>query len=666
MKKLFKIILIALCMPMSMVWAQEKEEEDIFQMPLEKLIQLEFTVASSKGQNVFNSASTVTVIDHEMLHRYNFLNVAEMLRNVVGMDIYQTNNEDNIPTSRGILQNFYANKVLVMINNVPTYQPIYGNTNLDRIDVNDIERIEVLRGPASVLYGSNAYVGVVNIVLRKVNDDEVNARFGTGYPRFGTAGANVSMQKKDFSLFVSGNSNYEQRKPYEIMGKRQDLSYDDSVYYMREATKSYTFNAVAQYKSVSFLINNYDYQHNFLGVSPSFKTGGSKPMSDRGLLMSLKYDKNFSEKLHFTIDGSYDYFKRDFAANADASVALVLEAERYFGRTKLNYKLNDMFDFEVGLDAEQRVGINHVEMDMLKDTIRRVNMKDVENITEISAFAQMSMKYKIINVLGGLRYTYNSFAGNNISSRITAVAAINETNSVKLIFGQSFRAPTMLELYFNHTSVVGNKDLKPELNTSLELAYVVGSGNFYVQALGYYSIYENLIQRYTPLSGPPSLYQNLGSFDGYGFEFEAKYQNFKVIDGFLSYNYMAAADKKANGDSNADAEINYRHVPKHTLRAGVNKNIGNFFVSSNVYAVSKVMGNPKLMREIDPQFMMDIHCGFRQILSNSATLLHSLSLKNATGAEMLIPEYVRQTDNINAQATTGFGRRLIYTLQIDF
>jgi len=255
MKKLFKIILIALCMPMSMVWAQEKEEEDIFQMPLEKLIQLEFTVASSKGQNVFNSASTVTVIDHEMLHRYNFLNVAEMLRNVVGMDIYQTNNEDNIPTSRGILQNFYANKVLVMINNVPTYQPIYGNTNLDRIDVNDIERIEVLRGPASVLYGSNAYVGVVNIVLRKVNDDEVNARFGTGYPRFGTAGANVSMQKKDFSLFVSGNSNYEQRKPYEIMGKRQDLSYDDSVYYMREATKSYTFNAVAQYKSVSFLID---------------------------------------------------------------------------------------------------------------------------------------------------------------------------------------------------------------------------------------------------------------------------------------------------------------------------------------------------------------------------------------------------------------------------
>ncbi|HAN79134.1 MAG TPA: hypothetical protein DCQ31_15890, partial [Bacteroidales bacterium] len=57
-------------------------------------------------------------------------------------------------------------------------------------------------------------------------------------------------------------------------------------------------------------------------------------------------------------------------------------------------------------------------------------------------------KTKYLNILGGIRYTYNSFSGGNFSSRISAVSSINPYNSVKLIFGQSFRAPTMLELFF--------------------------------------------------------------------------------------------------------------------------------------------------------------------------------------------------------------------------
>lgn len=118
MNKFFAILFISI---LGITISKGQNPDELFDMSLEELLKLEITVSSTKGKNVFNTPSTVTVIDHDMLHQYNFLTVAEMLRNVVGLDIYQTNIEDNVPTSRGILQNFYANKILVMINNVPNY-----------------------------------------------------------------------------------------------------------------------------------------------------------------------------------------------------------------------------------------------------------------------------------------------------------------------------------------------------------------------------------------------------------------------------------------------------------------------------------------------------------------------------------------------------------------
>jgi len=122
--------------------------------------------------------------------------------------------------------------------------------------------------------------------------------------------------------------------------------------------------------------------------------------------------------------------------------------------------------------------------------------------------AQLNYKMGVVNLLAGSRFTQNKQFGSNISSRVSALINLNENNSLKLIFGQSFRAPTMLELYFNHPTVVGNKDLQPETSTSYELAYLVRAGNFFAQIIGYYAEYDQLIQRYTPVVGQPATYRN--------------------------------------------------------------------------------------------------------------------------------------------------------------
>ena len=628
-------------------------------LSFEDLFKIKVNVASTKGESVFHSPSSVSIIDREMLNQYNFLSVAEMLRTVVGFDIYQTNNDDNVATARGILQNYYANKILVMIENIPTYQPIYGNTNLDRLDINDIERIEVLKGPASVLYGSNAFLGVVNIILRKGKDGDVNVRLATGYHRLGAAGANITFNKNDFSLFISGNSSYEIQKPYKLTGKRQALYQGDSVINFQRELKSTNFNVLSTYKSFTFLLNNYEYQHTFLGIDPSFISGAGKPMTDRGTLLALKYRKALSEKTNLLADLAFDYFKRDYASNQDGSTALMLSGNRIVGTIKLNYQISKSLDVDFGLDAEQRMNGKHVSIDVLHNQIIRQNLKNASDINELSSFAQLHYKTKIINIIGGFRYTNNSFSGDNYSGRISTVAKFSEYNSLKLILGQSFRAPTMLELFFDHPTVVGNLNLKPEQANSAELAFVHGGKHLNIQMLGYYQNIKHLIQRYTPPTGPPAMYQNLHSIKGYGFEFEAKYQLTKELNGFFNYNYMAGLGE--------DSKLNYQHVPKHTFKAGLHKTFGNFFASANAYAVSSVLGNPKLNIRIDPQFMLDGHLGFDQpIRGKKLTLRHTISAKNVTASQMLIPEYIRQTDNINSMATTGFGRRFIYTLKISF
>ncbi|NEW81527.1 MAG: TonB-dependent receptor [Mariniphaga sp.] len=632
---------------------------DLIELSFEDLFKIKVNVSSTKSESVFHTPSSVSIVDREMLNQYNFLSVAEMLRTVVGFDIYQTNLDDNVATARGILQNYYANKILVMIENIPTYQPIYGNTNLDRLDVNDIERIEVLKGPASVLYGSNAFLGVVNIILRKGKDGDVNVRLATGYHRLGSAGANVTFNKNDFSMFISGNSSYEIQKPYELTGKRQDLYQGDSVINFQREVKSSNFNVLSTYKSFTFLLNNYEYQHTFFGINPSFLSGAGKPMTDRGSLLAIKYRKALNEKTNLLADLAFDYFKRDYASNQDGSTALMLSGNRIVGTIKLNYQISQSLDLDVGLDVEQRMNGKHVSVDVLHDQILKQNLKNAGDINEISSFAQLHYKSRIFNLLGGFRYTNNSFSGDNYSGRISTVVNFSEYNSLKLIFGQSFRAPTMLELFFDHPTVVGNLNLKPEQANSVELAYVHGKKKLYIQMLGYYQNIEHLIQRYTPPTGPPSMYQNLHSIKGYGFEFEAKYQLTKELNGFFNYNFMDGLGE--------DSKLNYQHVPKHTFKAGLNKSFGNFFASVNGYAVSSVLGNPKLNIPIDGQFMMDGHLGFNQTLrGKKLTLRHTISAKNVTASQMLIPEYIRQTDNINSQETTGFGRRFIYTLAILF
>lgn len=637
---------------------------DIINMSLQEMLNVKVSVSSTIPTDIFSSPSAVTVVNRELIDQYNFNSVAEAVRQVAGVEILQTVIDKNVPTMRGILQNFYANKVLIMINNVSVWHPTYGNSTLDRISINDVQRIEILKGPASVLYGTNAYNGVINIILREHNSTELNAQASAGYPNITGASVNYKQKGNDFSWSISANSHHEIREPYLMNGGKDTLKVDDSFLYHDDTLFLYTeqyrysnINVDLRYRSHTLFINSFVNSYSHPGVLATYQTGANKSITDKGALFSYTFNKELSSKTQLKINAHYDYHSRDQLMSQAYAHSAQLASSRATINAKINHTFSEFLKAEIGGEFFDADNIQHKIVDKMQETDINENIDYNEHIVEGSGFGQLNFNYKWLSILGGFRYTHNINFGGNLSPRISTLFKINPNNSIKLVYGQSFRTPNLLELYFNHTSVIGNPDLKPETCSSFEFMYLTHINNFYGQITSYYSKYDNLIQRTRDgvVEGGPAEHRNLGSFEGVGTELELKYQNPKLLNVFFNYNYMYGLG--------ANSESNFMYVPQSTLSLGLNKPIRQFFISSNLYTNSNVEGH---LKPIDSQYLLDGHIGYKHKSQKGFQLIHTISLKNLLDSDMLIPEYIRQQPGVNSLPTTGFGRRIMYTLKLKF
>lgn len=621
-------------------------------MSLEDLMNIKVKVSSVNALDIFNTPSSVTIIDQSKIKKFNFQNIKEVLETVPGIEVYQTIIDRNVTTSRGVLQNFYANKVLLLINNVPTWQPIYGEGAIERISINDVEKIEVLKGPASVLYGSNAYSGVINIILKNNDANKVEAYGKIGLFYEHATGVSANFKLDQFEIYTSFNSEENYSKPISVKSAEGYEYNGESSFNFSDFNNVKNFTLNSKYKRHNMMFNWYNYLHSFQGAHPSYLGGGGNNVSNMGILVNYRYQDNIWEKLDIITNITYDYFERYFPLSYDRVNIIDLAGDRSNGEVIINY-LNDGLNLEFGINGEIRKSHGHDTRNGVKNFIIRHNLKNDNDIIEWSTFARIRQKLNQFSLLVGGRYTNNNNFGENFSTRSTLLYSFADKQSLKLIFGQSFRVPTMFELYFDHPTVIGNKNLKPETSSSYEISYLLGTSKFYFQLLGYYAIYKDLIQRITTISGPPSQYQNVEEFEGYGIEAELKFEDLLSIDGYINYNYTLGDDNEIND--------NFRYVPDHIFSLGLYKNFDKFFISSNGRILSSVNGH---LKKIIPQSIFNINIGINSNL-NQFHLRHVFGIKNITNSKMLIPEYIRQTPNINDIVTNSFGRMYNYSLFIE-
>jgi iron complex outermembrane receptor protein len=178
----------------------QSSSTDLTQVSLENLMNLEVTSASKKEQKLSHVAAAIFVITQEDIRHSGVTKIPDLLRMVPGLDVGQINANTWAVSSRGFNSEF-ANKLLVLIDGRAVYTPLFGGANWDTFDVplEDIDRIEIIRGPGGTIWGANAVNGVINIITRKTADTLGGlavAGSGTVDLEFGTAQYGGKVGKK--------------------------------------------------------------------------------------------------------------------------------------------------------------------------------------------------------------------------------------------------------------------------------------------------------------------------------------------------------------------------------------------------------------------------------------------------------------------------------------
>ncbi len=146
---------------------------DLSEISLDTLANTEITSVSRKGEKLSQAAAAIFVITSEDIRRSGLTSIPELLRMVPGITVAQVDANNWAITARGFNE-VLADKLLVLIDGRTVYDPLSSGVYWDVQDtvVEDIDRIEVIRGPGATLWGANAVNGVVNIITKKAKDTQ--------------------------------------------------------------------------------------------------------------------------------------------------------------------------------------------------------------------------------------------------------------------------------------------------------------------------------------------------------------------------------------------------------------------------------------------------------------------------------------------------------------
>jgi outer membrane cobalamin receptor len=395
-------------------------------------------------------------------------------------------------------------EVLVLIDGHPQYQGIFGHPLPDSYVASDVEKVEIIRGPGSILYGSNAMAGVINIITKKQNDEGLKANMGASYGSYNT--------QKYF-----GTIGYKKGKLGAYASINHDLTDGIRANTDFKITNGYTkivyqltphFDLTADLSIARYYAND---------NGPSFKPAPFSIDVSRGKT-SISLENKFS-KSEGAVKFYHNFGTQDLSDgwhSTDRNSGLMLFQ---------TLKLNTNSKITCGADIKQYGGTGNAGA--AKNELKTVN--------EIGLYTYVQqILFKKLTASAGLRLENNTNYGNELIPLVGFSFAATRNTSFKGSVSKGFRSPTIMEMYL----FAPNPDLKPERMINYEISWLQAFLNYKlnIELTAYKAKGENLIQ----VKGqyPNITRENSGSFSNMGIEFSAKYQATKSLFVHANYSYL--------------------------------------------------------------------------------------------------------------------------------
>ncbi|MBS4014352.1 MAG: TonB-dependent receptor plug domain-containing protein [Bacteroidetes bacterium] len=455
MKKILAIFLLAFLVNNSFA---QNIEEDLFDLSLDELMNIEVAVASRKAINQREAPGVLTIITSDEIKKSGARDLIDVFRMVPGFNF----NFDVEGTVGISIRGNWANegKVLVMVDGQEINESLYSTVVFGgRFPIDQISRIEVIRGPGSSIYGGYAELGVINVITKAGADLqglELSSMFSLMNDVPGSYFVNLNFGQSigDFEYSVLGHygiSNHSYKETFEDFYGGNVLIHGENAF-----NESQWLNVGLKYKKFSgrFLYDGYN-----VTASTLFDDVTPEPynVSFKGLFGEIKYRWDINDKMSLTPQFNFKQQTPWFSEDEQGDAMDFLVNKHTIG---LHYYADmlDNLNLIAGVEYYEETATDRLESEILLDG------QDKISFSNISLYLQGFYRQKYFNIIAGGRFENHEEYGSAFAPRIGFTKSFNKFH-YKALYSHAFRSPGIM-----------NISLEPEIAPETTIVYELEAG----------------------------------------------------------------------------------------------------------------------------------------------------------------------------------------------
>jgi len=521
------------------------QSTDLASMDIERLMDIKVTTASLFSDKLGQAPSIMSVVTSDELRRFGGTTLGEVLARVPGLTQTSESFDDRsvVAVDGDDLNDVAGGHILILINGRPTREVMAGGIISDLLEsfpIEILERIEIIRGPGSVLYGSNAFSAVINLITRKAESNQAAVRVQVGPNGALVSSGHFFYKRGDFSMVGASQIHEVPNWPIAYLLPPGPPA-SEAVSWLDRGTGDYLGMS---YKGLRFISSFTELQTTFFEY---FTTGESRLTRD---FADLGYEHK--ARANWEMDFNATYTRSTFGT-ATAPIFIARDSDEFVGEWTNLITLTSKDRLTAGVLVNRIAG---KELDALF-TPPLVAAQDSRPAGAF--YAQLDHHLlPSLKLIGG--FQSNKSAGIPFSTvpRVGAIWSPAKWASIKVLYGQAFRPPSIDETFINVPQVVGNPKLRPEtvatFNVGLSLQFTrLQFGVDYFHSHQSHSIVAT--------AGTPIQFANLDGVTFNGAEGEGKY--------YFRRDFFAQGSVLYQTNHDADGVTNVTPIPAIGFKAGV-------------------------------------------------------------------------------------------------
>jgi outer membrane receptor protein involved in Fe transport len=541
----FLLLLLAVAMP---CLAQESAP-DLAEASLEQLGNIKVYTASKHLQSAGDAPSSVTVITADEIQQYGYRTLADVLKTVRGFFVTYDRNYSSVGVRGFARPGDFNTRVLLLVDGHRLNDNIYDEAMIGTefpVDVDLIQRIEIIRGPVSSLYGSNAFFAVINVITRR-GQDLKGLELSAEAASFNTYEGRISYGRRLQALeFMISGTFYGSRGQNRLFYPEYSAPETNNGF-ANHADDDQFGSALA---TVSF--RDFTLQGAFDSREKGIPTGAYGTIfndpgtrtTDSHNYIDLRYDRTFAKSWavmarvfydRSTYRGRYIYPSptdpAQITPNLDSADGEWWGTELQLTKTVLSrHRITAGGEYRDNIRQDQyNYNINPYSLqldDRRQSFVGAVYLQDELTIT------------KSLSLNAGFRYDYYNATQASFDPRAALIYRPWSRSVLKFIYGEAFRAPNVYELYYSILPNLANPTLKPEKIRTTEFVWEQGlASHVWFSTSAFYNDIDDLITQ-EPADNDSLIFRNLQQVSSRGLEFEVRGQVPHGPEGAASYSFQ--------------------------------------------------------------------------------------------------------------------------------